>query len=97
MVTPQLIKHYNHKAPTREAALFQLNRFYSENETNSIWDHACRKLNIDFSSEDMDDLNLIYQHLSEQNGNVSVVGRSLLIRLHTYQILEKKQRKNGKQ
>lgn len=73
--------------PSESVAKEKLKRFFSEEEIDSIWNTTLNDLCIENKSPlEIEDLERIFSKLASGEGMVAVFGKSLLIRLKTYQI-----------
>ena len=78
----------------REPTMASLNALFGEVEARRIWRDVCARADVDANSPalDFDAMQSIAEILIARGGNLSLVGSSLSIRVHTYRMLSSAQR-----
>ncbi len=85
------VKGYGLDAPSRDSAINALTRFMEKGEAEELWDSACTTHNVLSNTSNLDELQKAFEALSSKPGTVGVVGKSLLVRVNSYKLLNRKQ------
>ena len=85
------LKGYSLKAPGKEEAIVALSRIMLPEQAEELWESACTTHNILSSTGNIDELENIFKELSENQGTVGVIGKSLLVRVNSYKLLKRKE------
>lgn len=83
------IKEYNLEQPYWQKAVDAYKRFLSEADALQLWQNACEACKVSPKTEDIDQLDEVFQYLSQKDGIVGVYGASLKLRLRAYKNLLK--------
>ena len=84
---PGALPDYGLSPPSAESGLAALERMLGDLEAETRWAEACRAAGVTWPGDDLDlpQLRAVAEHLSLETDLVSVVGRSLLVRINTYE------------
>jgi hypothetical protein len=95
MTTSQAIPGYALAPPSEDDALGFLARALGPDRAAQLWVATCREAGVRSGRLSLDELERAAQLLAAQEGVAGVIGNSLVIRLRTYRLLEKTQRRTG--
>ena len=71
--------------PSKEAALESLSRVFGEAKAEKIWKEACAVCKCATDNVALEDLDVIFRHLSRQSGILGLQGMRLRMKLMAYQ------------
>lgn len=83
----KLIDGYDYQRPSRSFAMRTLISALGRIPAKRVWKQACQEANVSEHSNDFDDLEMIFNNLTQQSGVVSVIGRSLMVRATVFRTL----------
>lgn len=69
------------KPPTADSVINSIAKVYGEQRAEQIWTDLCSELNYPKRNLDVNQLQHIINHMSEQNGALGVVGKSMSVRI----------------
>lgn len=78
---------YNQRVPDKSFALQSLAKSLGEERAEVLWRSACKKAGIFGNPRRLSDLEKIFNFISNMDGAVGVIGKSLSVRLITYRTL----------
>jgi hypothetical protein len=83
---------YGHRLPTEEDVLLNLGELVGTDVAEGLWEIAVRKLGLTRPVSDADDLRLMAEQLMSVGELARVVGRSLKVRLVTFEALAREEK-----
>lgn len=86
------IKGYQLSPPSVEKAITSLTGCLGSAEAQIFWDKACAICGVSNQPKTADELEKVFQFISEKTGTVGVVGKSLVVRARTYKILRRNEK-----
>ena len=95
MSTSHAVPGYALAQPTEQDALGFLARALGPDRAAQLWVATCREAGVRSGQLGVEELERAAQALAKQEGVAGVIGNSLVIRLRTYRLLEKTQRRTG--
>lgn len=81
---------YNYDAPTREFAITLLIKSLGRAQAMSIWNEACRRAEVNHQTTNIEELERVFDQISQEPGAAGVLGKSLQVRISTYKTLNDK-------